>query len=955
MSEPFVIGQRLVNDAEPDLGLGYVSDIPDSRTVEVTFLACDEVRQYRTRTAPLRRLQLRPGQIASDRDGLRIRVESVTHDDGLLTYHGNGQAIEETDLEDRLPLTGPLDRLRAGHLDDAGDLELRLQGWKVRSSVLAANTRGMGEARVSLLPHQLYLARRIADMPHPRVLLADQVGLGKTIEAGLIFSALRSLGRASRVLIVVPDSLLHQWLAEMARRFNELFVVVNQDALDEKLARQIKAAESGETGPVPSPFAAARRALMPWTGLRAGLSHSTRSEQSAGLVEEACQFEWDLLIVDEAHHLHEGEASYEAIAQLSKHARGLLLLTGTPARGGHKREFGLLKLVDPQRYSDYRSYNQQRQKYNLVSEVAKELLELGASYNANLHPTLFAKLISLFPNDQGLQQLINEYPHLEDGYNRLMAALVDRHGPGRVFFRNRRQRLAHLFSGRQVSFVPLYSNEAGELLGHKVDRRAEWLAQFLLADPERKVVLIAKDLGIVCKLQSRLRTLWGLQAAVFHEELSLIERDKQAAWFSSPSGAQVLLCSEIGSEGRNFQFAHHLIFWDVPFGPGTIEQRIGRLDRIGQSQIVNVYVLYLASPQSASEGFELEQGNATERLLAWHKAIGSFEHPVEGGEEIARVVQLRERLEGPNFAEVLEQSRQLAIEHKQEAAKNVDYLVDINSFDEALGQNLVEQIVASEDGSQLEALTVQLLERFGVSAEELTTPGLYHIKMGGMSQAESLPGLTSEGLLGTFRRELALSREDLEFLSIDHALVNGVMSMLIDGAKGTAMAVRWREAPRAGLVLQCLFIIEALGPQRLELQRYLAPQPWLVNIDLNGRLIPEQVPEPHLMPKMGPALVQALLGKLGERLQLVLERAEKLAQQQADQLKQQAVHLAQVGIATETSRLTELSRVNEAVDASEVEAVAARGRLVLEALEQVSPRLDSLRLVLMEPSQCPGS
>ena len=95
-------------------------------------------------------------------------------------------------------------------------------------------------------------------------------------------------------------------------------------------------------------------------------------------------------------------------------------------------------------------------------------------------------------------------------------------------------------------------------------------------------------------LENTLRTREGIRCTVFHEGMSLLERDKSAAYFADPdTGAQVMLCSEIGSEGRNFQFSHHLVLFDLPLNPDLLEQRIGRLDRIGQKNVVQIHVPYL--------------------------------------------------------------------------------------------------------------------------------------------------------------------------------------------------------------------------------------------------------------------------------------------------------------------------------------------------------------------------
>ena len=170
-----------------------------------------------------------------------------------------------------------------------------------------------------------------------------------------------------------------------------------------------------------------------------------------------------------------------------------------------------------------------------------------------------------------------------------------------MLFRNRRARLSGLFSGRVVHPVPLSRNGAenvfpglGELTPTQLrqDQRVLWIASYVKSHPGEKIVLIAKRMQLVAALHERLRDNFGIYSAVFHEGLTVFERDKQAVWFTDPEGADILLCSEIGSEGRNFQAAHTLIFWDIPLSPDTVEQRIGRLDRIGQTHPVDVYVMY---------------------------------------------------------------------------------------------------------------------------------------------------------------------------------------------------------------------------------------------------------------------------------------------------------------------------------------------------------------------------
>src|SRR5205085_10271824 len=129
-------------------------------------------------------------------------------------------------------------------------------------------------------------------------------------------------------------------------------------------------------------------------------------------------------------------------------------------------------------------------------------------------------------------------------------------------------------------------------------------------DPE-KVLLICRTAETVAAIEAALRKRVRIELGVFHEGLTLVQRDRNAAWFAEPEGARILLCSEIGSEGRNFQFAHHLVLFDLPVDPELLEQRIGRLDRIGQTTEIQVHVPFVA-------------GSGLEVLVRWyHDALNA--------------------------------------------------------------------------------------------------------------------------------------------------------------------------------------------------------------------------------------------------------------------------------------------------------------------------------------------
>ena len=178
--------------------------------------------------------------------------------------------------------------------------------------------------------------------------------------------------------------------------------------------------------------------------------------------------------------------------------------------------------------------------------------------------------------------------------------MLDRHGTGRILFRNTRAAIEG-FPQRILQSYPLQTQPGQVVVGPwlESDPRVTWVESFLKAHRQEKVLLICAQAQTAVDLEKHLHLDVGIRSAAFYEDLSIIERDRAAAYFADEDGgAQVLICSEIGSEGRNFQFAHHLVLFDLPENPDLLEQRIGRLDRIGQSQDVEIHVPYLIGTQS---------------------------------------------------------------------------------------------------------------------------------------------------------------------------------------------------------------------------------------------------------------------------------------------------------------------------------------------------------------------
>jgi len=236
---PYVVGQRFVSEAEPELGLGRVEHI-EKRSLVLWFPASDTLRRYASGSAPIRRVAFRVGDEVEDQRGRRLGIERVVERGGLFIYADGSRRVPESELSGSLNFSKPEDRLLAGLWDSSRGFDIRRRALVHRHAVLRSEARGFLGGRIQLIPHQLGIAREVASRARPRALLADEVGLGKTIEAGLILHRLLRCGQASRVLILVPEPLVHQWFVEMFRRFHLSFTIA-----DESYCREAEAGGGG--------------------------------------------------------------------------------------------------------------------------------------------------------------------------------------------------------------------------------------------------------------------------------------------------------------------------------------------------------------------------------------------------------------------------------------------------------------------------------------------------------------------------------------------------------------------------------------------------------------------------------------------------------------------------------------------------------------------------------------
>ena len=961
----FLPGQRWISDTELDMGLGTVMTV-DHRSVTIVFLATGETRVYAKQTAPLTRVRFSPGDTIKSHEDWHLIVESVQEHDGLITYVGtteNGEKAElpEGQLDNFIQLSRPTDRLFSGQIDANKWFSLRAQTLEHTKTQAHSDIRGLTGGRIGLIPHQLYIAHEVANRYAPRVLLADEVGLGKTIEAGMILHHQLLTERAKRVLIVVPETLLHQWLVEMLRRFTLHFSIFDEERCqaDEESAAQ------------DNPFHTEQLALC---SLEFLVQHPKRFQQ-------AVAGSWDLLVVDEAHHLQwapgQPSTEYQIIEQLANTTKGVLLLTATPEQLGKESHFARLRLLDGDRFPDFQSFVAEEETYEPIAKAVEELLE--NTLNDDSYKTLLATIDE--DDHHNLLTLLTS-SHATDAEKLdarldLVEHLLDRHGTGRVLFRNTRAAVKG-FPGRQVNPAPLPLPEAfqssladfemsavndaqvllsTELLYQQsssrnqpqwqdIDPRIDWLIDKLKSLKPHKVLVIAASAKTALQIADSLRVKSGMHAAVFHEGLSIVERDRAAAFFADQeAGSQALICSEIGSEGRNFQFAHHLILFDLPLNPDLLEQRIGRLDRIGQTDIIQIHVPYLDnSPQAI--------------MYHWyHEGLNAFEHTCPAGHTVFVQVQttlveaLHQYDEGlEDLPALIDTTNSLHQQLNEQLQRGRDRLLEYNSCRPKTANAIKEQAQKQDQDPQLQVYLDMVFECFGIDVEEHSKDSLI-LHPGPYMQTPSFPGLSDEGMTITYNRDTALANEDMRFMTWEHPLVNGALDMVLSGEQGnTALtAIKHKVLKPGTLLLETIYVISSAASDELQSRRYLPPTSMRFVLDSKGKNHSNDLSSAFIdnisIPIPQETALQVVRSQ-GQEIRELVFASDQLAQQQTPLIIDLAHKQASTALNKEISRLKALQLVNPNIRNEEIDFFETQLEALNQILEAATPRLDAVRVIV---------
>jgi ATP-dependent helicase HepA len=758
---------------------------------------------------------VKPGDYLAHRFNPELGVGRVTAVEGrtlVVEFPGSGATLRLAANSDALvPVASPaastrerplVERLAVGDFDRADDFLIRLDLLRLLSIREAGGLGSFLGGRVRLFPHQLHVAERATAQDPVRWLLADEVGLGKTIEASLILNRLVHAGKVDRCLVVAPNALTVQWLGELWRKYHQVFTLLDAPRLAD-VARDF--------GADFNPFDVHRRAVI-------ALEMLVERPQ---LTAQAVKAGIDLLVVDEAQRLrrppgHPGEPGWRAVAPIAALGRHVLLLSATPLEDDAHGFFRLLQLLRPEEFPEDVSF--------------EERLACGAPLPPCTSSTRRADIGGLpprvgFPVDRPEAAGWTARGMLEEAVRAMPAA----HAVAR---RQKIDRIRRsLASGAALAAAVGPEDRALRQQAEAADAadpRVRWLVSQARGwrEADEKTLVFVEHRETLEMLRTALSHQAQLATGVFHEELSPARRDTEVARFREAGGPSLLISTECGGEGRNFEFCRRLVLFDLPWKPTVVEQRIGRLDRIGRR--IPVEIVYFRPP--AGIGAD---------VVALFERLGVFREPLAGLEpQLAHVEGAVEDTAAEPGASLTAESVEALLAEADAARSRIREAAYQELHRDPYRAEMADAILArvpQELDALVESVVVRACTRLGFGVERMRGRRKFSIEFGNEALVDSLPGVAGgSSWVGSFDREEAVADEGIDFFSSGHQLVEGILAHFEDSPdgrvarleveigseRGEGVLAVYKEGPRFELVT-----VDAAGDRRPQWEAALDERP----------------------------------------------------------------------------------------------------------------------------------
>ncbi|MDA8227469.1 MAG: helicase-related protein [Desulfitobacterium hafniense] len=508
---------------------------------------------------------------------------------------------------------------------------------KIRNEISAGIVSAIDE-KILPLPHQLYALNRAVSSSNVRFLLADEVGLGKTIEAGLIINELKSRGLISRVLVVCPKGLVTQWQNEMQEKFNERFQIILPEDYDALRRFQ----DCDNVYEIYDSVISPMDAIKPLEK-RAGWDAEKIRKHNDERINAIINGGWDLIIIDEAHRVAGSSsevARHKMASLLAQASPYLLLLTATPHSGKTEPFMRLIRLLDEAAFPNVKAIVKEQVSPYIIRTEKREAVDNDGN---KLFKNRLTKAIEIHWEEKHslqkeLYELVSSY--VATGYNRaikekkyyigfLMVLMQRLVASSTAAIRESIEKRLEILKNNETKASLTFNDDIYEIdtevaleeaivataldmkteiaelevilsiakqaefqyLDAKAEELIEIIDKLYAEESDRKIIIFTEFVATQNFLKEILGRK-GYSSSLLNGSMSIEDRNDVLQEFKTKTN--VLISTDAGGEGLNLQFSNVVINYDLPWNPMKIEQRIGRVDRIGQKRDVLVVNYFLA-------------------------------------------------------------------------------------------------------------------------------------------------------------------------------------------------------------------------------------------------------------------------------------------------------------------------------------------------------------------------
>jgi len=777
-------------------------------------------------------------------------------------FDNTGKTIE-IQKDDLKPIETPIALFNSGIFSSPVEFKLNFLAHSLEATTSGEKALSPANFKITPLPHQLLALDFVIDQFRPRCLLADEVGLGKTIEAALIMEELKLRNIARRILIVTPAGLTHQWRDELKLKFSEEFSIFDSDSF--KSFKQLYGAETNCWLNFDQVITSID--FLKPQKIHDELSASEkkrRQEHNRYVFDDCVNANWDMVIIDEAHKLSkyksgEETARFKLGKRLSESVPIFLILTATPHQGKPHVFKNLLGLVDPYNFNKLEDVKPDNVKEITVRNKKRACTDFNGQRLFKDRVTALCSITwgegiddperELY--DAVVEYITEYYDHAQKENNHILIFLLMLYqrivsSSSRAILKSLEKRLRTLESfthkAREIRESSL--DEFFDLPGENQLKYMEKIVPILknpdLVAKELKIVSNCIELAknaIIGRSDAKLRKLItiidevkkrendknvkvlvftefietqkhildsleriGYTTAFINGNLSLDERITQKQNFKDE--AQILVSTDAGGEGINLQFCHVVINYDLPWNPMKIEQRIGRVDRIGQQKDVIAINFVLADTieeyvrEKIEEKLELVKEQFGEDKL--HDILSTLDEEFRFDQlYINYLSKSKNRRDNEELENISNEIYQKA----KEILENDDILIPFSDTEEIQNFEIDEFQKLSK---MIRAFTTLFLTNRGLELNEYKDkPGLFYFKND--FRTDILPNRYSKII---FEQNKGIDIEDAELLNIKHAFIKeSVINSKSPGKASSFYIEDNKFAGTRGLLFNWLFTI----------------------------------------------------------------------------------------------------------------------------------------------------